>query len=383
VSLDIYGINSNIAIVKYEIFRIFLLSWDEGIKNIRWCTLISVVYVDDEPALLDIEKTFLERGGSITAETSHSAADAQVRLAQRSYDAVVSDYQMPVIDGIALLKYIRNKHGDLPFILFTGGGCEEVVIEALNLGADFYLQKGGSPAPQFAELEHKIKQAVHQKQSERRINESEERYHTLFESASDAIFMMERGVFVDGNTNAFEFFGCTREQLIGSHPRDHSPAFQTDGFDSLEKGHEQLHEALKGESRIFGWRHQRMYGRIFDVEISLTRLDVRGRDLVMAVVRDVHERKQVECALRESAQLMTNIISFLPDATFAINSDGRVIAWNRAMEKMTGIFADAIIGKGDYAYSLPFYGERRPILIDLILSQNESILISEEFNSRL
>ena len=80
-----------------------------------------------------------------------------------------------------------------------------------------------------------------------------------------------------------------------------------------------------------------------------------------------------EQALRESAQRMTNIISFLPDATFVIDSDGRVIAWNRAMEKMTGVSADAMIGKGDYEYSLPIYGERRPILIDLILSRDETI----------
>ena len=336
--------------------------------------LISVLYVDDEPALLDIGKTFLEKSGSIKVETSSSAADALERLAERSFDAIVSDYQMPVTNGIEFLKHIRKCHSDLPFILFTGRGREEVVIEALNFGADFYLQKGGSPAPQFAELEHKIKQAVHQKHAEQRFNESEERYSTLFENASDAIFMMERDVFVDCNTKALEFFGCSREELIGTHTRDHSPVFQPEGHESAEKGLGPLQEALSGESRVFDWCYHRADGRALDVEISLTRLDVKGRDLILAIVRDASERKQVEEALRESAQIMTDIISFLPDATFAINSDGRVIAWNRAMVKMTGISADAVIGKGDYEYSLPFYGERRPILIDLILSRDESIV---------
>ncbi|MDP3563951.1 MAG: response regulator, partial [Methanoregula sp.] len=156
--------------------------------------MISVLYVDDEPALLDIGKAFLEKSGSITVECSPSSADAQDRLKKHRYDAIVSDYQMPVTNGIEFLKYIRTNYGDLPFILFTGRGREEVVIEALNLGADYYLQKGGSPAPQFAELEHKIRQAVHQKQSDQRINESEERYRTLFENASDAIFLMDLDV---------------------------------------------------------------------------------------------------------------------------------------------------------------------------------------------
>ena len=330
--------------------------------------MISVLYVDDEQVLLDIGKTFLEQSGSFTVETSPSVADAQERLAKRSFDAIVSDYQMPMTNGIEFLKYIRNHYGDLPFILFTGRGREEVVIEALNFGADFYLQKGGNPVPQFAELEHKIKQAVYQKRSERQINESENRYRTLFENASDAIFLMEGGVYSDCNKKALDFFGCTREELIGSRPEDHTPLFQPDGVLSAEKSSELLQTVTGGAPRLFEWRHQRVDGREFDVEISLNRLDVTGRDLLIAILRDMQERKAVVSALRESARLMTSIIDFLPDATFVINTDGRVIAWNRAMEKMTGISADAMIGKGRYEYSLPFYGERRPILIDQILS---------------
>ncbi|MHB8164303.1 MAG: response regulator, partial [Methanoregula sp.] len=82
--------------------------------------MISVLYVDDEQALLDIGKAFLEQSGSITVVTSPSVADAQERLAKRSFDAIVSDYQMPTTNGIEFLKFIRNRHDDLPFILFTG-----------------------------------------------------------------------------------------------------------------------------------------------------------------------------------------------------------------------------------------------------------------------
>ena len=219
---------------------IFFFPGNNGTKRSVGLTLISVLYVDDEPALLDIGKVFLEKSGSITVECSPSAADAQDLLKKRSYDAIVSDYQMPVKNGIEFLKYIRTTYGDLPFILFTGRGREEVVIEALNLGADFYLQKGGSPAPQFAELEHKIRQAVHQKQSDQRINESEERYRTLFENASDAIFLMDLDVYIDCNKKALEFFGCTREELIGSPPCDHSPAVQPDGRSSAEKSRDAI-----------------------------------------------------------------------------------------------------------------------------------------------
>ena len=168
--------------------------------------LISVLYVDDEPGLLEIGKVFLEQSGSLRVNTFLSAPEAQSALAANHYDAIVSDYQMPGMDGIELLKVIRRNYADLPFILFTGKGREDVVIEALNFGADFYLQKGGKPIPQFAELEHKIKQAVQQKRAERRIAESEERYRALFENASDAIFLMDRDVIVDCNQKAIALF---------------------------------------------------------------------------------------------------------------------------------------------------------------------------------
>ena len=76
---------------------------------------------------------------------------------------------------------------------------------------------------------------------------------------------------------------------------------------------------------------------------------------------------------RESEEKLQDIIDFLPDATFAIDMEGRVIAWNRAIEEMTGVCKGEILGKGNFEYALPFYGERRPILIDLALLPDEEI----------
>lgn len=91
------------------------------------------------------------------------------------------------------------------------------------------------------------------------------------------------------------------------------------------------------------------------------------------------ERMKAEIALRESEQRLSDIINFLPDATFAIDLKGRVIFWNRAMEEMTGVKAEDMLGKSDYEYSVPFYGLRRPMLIDLILKKNKKIEKSYEY----
>ncbi len=84
-------------------------------------------------------------------------------------------------------------------------------------------------------------------------------------------------------------------------------------------------------------------------------------------------RKQAEEALNESRRQLEEIIDFLPDATFVIDREGKVIAWNKAMEEMTGYSVGEMLGKNDYEYAIPFYGERRPILIDLVSMPREVV----------
>jgi PAS domain S-box-containing protein len=207
--------------------------------------MFSLLYVDDEEGLLDLGRIYLEREGDFSVITHGSVQNGLAHLASHPVDLIISDYQMPDIDGLAFLKIVREKYPDTPFILFTGRGREEVVIEAINNGADFYLQKGGDPKAQFAELKHKIRTAI--------------------------------------------------------------------------------------------------------------------------------ERRSAINALRESEQRLSDIIDFLPDATFAIDNGGHIIAWNKAIEEMTGVLASEMLGKGDHEYALPFYGVRRPGLVELIFKTPKEI----------
>ncbi len=140
---------------------------------------IRVLYVDDEPDLLKISKIYLERDGTFTIDALTSAGEALTRLNTEHYDAIISDYQMPDMDGITFLKLLKASGNKTPFIIFTGRGREEVAIEALNSGADFYLQKGGDPKSQFAELSHKIKIAVERKRGRDASKQDESRLLAL------------------------------------------------------------------------------------------------------------------------------------------------------------------------------------------------------------
>jgi DNA-binding response OmpR family regulator len=112
--------------------------------------MISVLYVDDEPALLNIARLFLERTGEFQVTTAPSAEDGLAETGH--YDVIVSDYQMPDRDGISFLKLLRGRGDTTPFIIFTGRGREDVVIEAFDSGADFYIQKGGDPKASLPNL---------------------------------------------------------------------------------------------------------------------------------------------------------------------------------------------------------------------------------------
>ena len=104
--------------------------------------------------------------------------------------------------------------------------------------------------------------------------------------------------------------------------------------------------------------------------------------MLEAIATEVASRQRVEDTLRRNEERLYNIIEFLPDATFVIDSQKRVIAWNRALEEMTGWSKEDVLGKGDYIYGRAFYGEPRPILIDLVFEENKAIEETYDFIER-
>jgi len=174
-----------------------------------------ILYVDDEAMLLEITGIYLRDMG-FRVDTVESGTEALAKIREIRYDAIVSDYQMPEMDGITLLKEIRKEFPDLPFILFTGRGREEVVIQAIESGADFYIQKGGSPRPQFTELSHKIRSAVQQRRAGASLRESHERFNQVADNAGEWIWEIdETGLFRYCSSAVEQILGYTSEDLVG------------------------------------------------------------------------------------------------------------------------------------------------------------------------
>ena len=187
----------------------------------------SVLYVDDEPELLTLCRLFLEKDGKITVETARSAVEGIKKLRAGHFDVIISDYLMPESDGVDFLRQVRAEFGNIPFIIFTGKGREEVVIEAINLGVTFYLQKGSDPASRFSELGRKIEIAVHRTKTEGAPEEKTSELDQFFTLALDLLCIADTDGYFRRLNPAWEMtLGWRIDELEGKkfldlvHPDD-------------------------------------------------------------------------------------------------------------------------------------------------------------------
>ncbi len=257
--------------------------------------MITVLYVDDEPELLEIGKIFLEGTGDFSVTTVDSVSAAFDVLKTNHFDAIISDYQMPDIDGLEFLKQVRLLYREIPFILFTGRGREDIVILALNLGADFYLQKGGEPKSQYAELAHKVRQAAGKKLAEQALIQSQAYLNQIFSSVKAGIMIVDYVTheIVDINPAAMDLIGLPREQIIGNRcHRFICPA---------EEGQcpiSDLHKTIDNTERVL------ITGQGMKIPIIkyVTRVTLETRECLLETFIDNRERKQAEDNLLQKTE---------------------------------------------------------------------------------
>ncbi len=270
---------------------------------------IRVLHVEDERPFAELTAEYLQSeldGVTIEIETTPKAA--LPRLKDGAFDCVISDYNMPGLNGIEFLRELREDRPDLPFILFTGRGSEEVASEAISAGVTDYLQKGTSPE-QYTVLANRVENAVAQHRAEREIEETRRWYRTILEHSSDYVMIVDQMGEVSYISPSVErVLEYTPEELISAeafeyvHPEDTGRAVETLG-EVITNPEREVTVEFRSEHKDGSWRW----------------LEVRGRNLlddpiingIMVNVRDITTRKKREQELRNEADRLQNVASFL------------------------------------------------------------------------
>ena len=290
--------------------------------------MISLLYVDDEPDLLDLCKLFLEREGEFSVVTVPSAREGLQILAQGMTDAIVSDYQMPGMDGIEFLKQVRSEYKDIPFILFTGKGREEVVIEAIENGADFYLQKGGDPRAQFSELSHKIRQAVRRKKAEEELRMMKA---TVSNAAEGILWINKDGGIAFFNDTICSMLGYTREEFSRLSIGDINPRFIDNHLGTLWPGMSERKYLTVQDT------HRKKDGSCIPVEILLNYIEFGPQAYVFAFVRDITDRKRADDELKSAYEKNKGLMDYANDAIYIADAEtGMLLDANNKTQALIG-----------------------------------------------
>lgn len=278
---------------------------------------VRVLHVDDDPDFLEVASTFLEReADGLSVETATSVNEALDRLNQSKFDCVVSDYDMPRLNGLEFLEHVRELELELPFILFTGKGSEEVASEAIREGVTDYVQKQPG-SDQYSLLSNRVKNAVDQYRARHSADLNENLLRELAENCQDILWMVSSG------WEEILFINSAYERVWGRSIED----LRKDATDFLEGVHPEdrprvkqaMKELTNGEPADLEFRVNEAedYGRWVWSQGTPITGDCGSVVRIAGYIRDITAHKRSECPLsaRETG------LGFTPETVKGVSDD--------------------------------------------------------------
>jgi PAS domain S-box-containing protein len=312
---------------------------------------LKILHVDDDSSLLVTSKLIMEDMDELLEiESVCGVNEAIKKLASGHYDAVISDYEMPEKDGLQFLKELREGKNDIPFILFTGKGREDVAIRALNLGADGYVNKHYSPETVYGELYHSLYLAVERRRSQESIRRNEEQLRAIISYAPIGIALSDHEKFFLSANEAFcKILGYTEAELQKltftniTHP------------DDLDESTRKMKDLISGRISFFNQekRYFRKDGAIINGRVTVGEIRGSGNNpaLFIAELEDITERSKNERSLLESEAKYRDLLDSLPGIVFETDATANVVFVNSKTFEITGYSREDFL-KGFKALSL-------------------------------
>lgn len=304
---------------------------------------IRVLHVDDEPGFAEMVSEFLEREDSrLRVQTASNAASGLDCLEETDYDCIVSDYDMPEKNGLQFLHGVREANPDLPFILFTGKGSEEIASDAISAGVTDYLQKKGGSS-QYTILAHRITNAVSQYHSQLEVETSQERLSLFFEqSPLGAIEWNGDFEITRINETGEKILGYDEDELIGDSWRRLVPTPEQDSvaevFSEMATGSaayntEHATVTKDGERIVCEWHHRAINNELGDVVTIFSKF------------QDVTDRVERQQQLAQERAFTEQALDTLEDFFYVVDANGNLQRWNERLARETGYSDTELAGR--------------------------------------
>lgn len=310
---------------------------------------VTVLCVDDDSSLVDLTAEFLERErDEFTVLTETDPIDGLDRLDEGDIDCIVSDYEMPHMDGLEFLRAVRENHSNLPFILFTGRGSESVAEDAIRAGVTDYLQKGGGTS-QYAVLANRIENAVNQYLVEQRADCIQQEYELVAETATDTFWTADLLTDTVSISDGIEQFGYNPSSdydidwfFEKLHPDDRDRTQQL--YDALFAREAEAFDELNDDQGTYSNEYwfQRADGTYAYVESRGVLLFESGEPVkAIGTMTDITEQKERE---QERGHYHT-LAQTTKDVIVRIDSKSVIQDVNPAVSKVFGYEADELVGE--------------------------------------
>ncbi|MFC5134216.1 MULTISPECIES: PAS domain S-box protein [Haloferacaceae] len=292
---------------------------------------IRVLHVDDDREFTELVATFLERvddAFSVRSETAAADALEALETEDERIDCIVSDYDMPGADGLELLETVRDRDVDVPFVLFTGKGSEEIASEAISAGVTDYLQKEGG-TDQYTVLANRVRNAVDQHRSKRALAASQDRLSRFIEQSPLGIIEYDETFeIVRVNPVAEEITGYTAEELVGGTWMPIVPEAERRRVAEIERGlladrggYRSVNDNVTrdGERIRCAWHNQ----VVTDDDGEVIR--------VFSQFEDITEREERKRELERTNSVLSTVFDTLPHGVLVEDADRRVLAVNHRL----------------------------------------------------
>ena len=339
-------------------------------------TGITVLCVDDEPIFLELMKAYLTRDERLFVECEPSPEIGLEKLRTHRYDAVVCDFDMPVMNGIELLKSIRAMGLDIPFILFTGKGRESIAVDALNNGADFYIQKSTDSKSQFEELNHLIHNLVESRRAKDIGKQHLELLERVMDTSIVGVLAFDRDFRINiWNPGMIRITELSESQALGRNVFDIVPSLGVSDQGANIKG------TINGEATEADDVPFFVPGSSKSLVVELYNspiYDAAGAIMGgLSVVIDRTKRHDALAVLEMTSRKYSTLFQHLGDPVFVTDLNGSILDVNDAAVGHLGCSRDELLKMTISSFTTPQFAMTTPVRVRNLLRQSHAVYDSE------